>query len=118
MLATKLDEFTLAYIECALWSEMDDAGDPLDENYGINDIDPETLDQMVADCYLFQSENATDLVYNSQEWTDAELGGHDFWLTRNWHGAGFWDRDYLPERAGARTGRCPSNGRCPQGRAV
>ena len=33
----------------------------------------------------------------------AQLGGHDFWLTRNGHGAGFWDRsDCLPEDAGER----------------
>ena len=23
-----------------------------------------------------------------------DLAGHDFWLTRNGHGAGFWDGDY------------------------
>lgn len=26
---------------------------------------------------------------------DAERFGHDFWLTRNGHGTGFWDRDEL-----------------------
>jgi hypothetical protein len=26
---------------------------------------------------------------------DAEKCGHDFWLTRNGHGAGFWDRSEL-----------------------
>ena len=25
-------------------------------------------------------------------WYLAEQAGHDFWLTRNGHGAGFWDR--------------------------
>jgi len=25
---------------------------------------------------------------------DAEQIGHDFWLTRNGHGSGFWDRQY------------------------
>jgi hypothetical protein len=25
---------------------------------------------------------------------DSERGGHDFWLTRNRHGAGFWDGDW------------------------
>jgi hypothetical protein len=27
-------------------------------------------------------------------WT-ASQAGHDFWLTRNGHGAGFWDREEL-----------------------
>ena len=26
--------------------------------------------------------------------------GHDFWLTRNGHGAGFWDGDYRDRDAG------------------
>ena len=28
----------------------------------------------------------------ADQWTSAELAGHDFALTRNGHGAGFWDR--------------------------
>ena len=27
-----------------------------------------------------------------EEWSSAELAGHDFALTRNGHGTGFWDR--------------------------
>jgi hypothetical protein len=106
--ALKLDDFTLAYIECALWASNDDStpqgGDPLDSNYGIDDIDPDTLARMVDDCRRFQEENAADLaLYNHPRWTAPELGGHDFWLTRNGHGCGFWDRhDCLPEDAGER----------------
>jgi len=102
-----LDDFTKAYIICALWStndESDDSGgDPLDQNYEPEDIDPDTLNRMVEDCQQFQRENSGDLaLYASPEWTPAELGGHDFWLTRNGYGAGFWDRDCLPEEAGKR----------------
>ena len=100
-----MDNFTLAYIEAALWSTMDestpDGGEPPDANYGIDDIDPATLAKMVEDCQLFQAANAADLKYGSREWSDAELGGHDFWLTRNHHGAGYWDGD-LPEEVGNR----------------
>jgi hypothetical protein len=32
---------------------------------------------------------------------DSGQGGHDFWLTRNGHGAGFWDGDW-PEEVGKR----------------
>lgn len=28
----------------------------------------------------------------ADQWTSAELAGHDFALTRNGHGTGFWDR--------------------------
>ena len=97
----QLDDFTLAYIEAALWSSNDDStpqgGEPLDANYGIEDIDPDTLAAMIEDCRRFQEENAADLArYDHPQWTAAELGGHDFWLTRNGHGCGFWDRNRLP----------------------
>ena len=29
---------------------------------------------------------------HGENWPSAELAGHDFALTRNWHGTGFWDR--------------------------
>lgn len=90
------DAFTDAYIECALWSSTDNSdpetgGDPMDDNYDVCDIAPETLASMVADCAAFQAENANDMAE-----LDAQRCGHDFWLTRNHHGAGFWDRGYGP----------------------
>ena len=33
-----------------------------------------------------------DYVKRGENWCRAELAGHDFALTRNGHGAGFWDR--------------------------
>lgn len=104
----QLDAFTLAYIEAALWSSNDEStpqgGEPLDADYGIEDIDPDTVERMAADCQQFQGENAADLsCYDHPQWTTAELGGHDFWLTRNRQGCGFWDRnDCLPDDAGER----------------
>jgi len=76
----QLDDFTLAYIEAALWSSNDDStpqgGEPLDANYGIDDIDPDTLAEMIEDCQRFQEENAADLArYDHPQWTAAELGG-------------------------------------------
>lgn len=62
---------------------------PLDENYTLDDISPATLARMVEDCAEFQTQNQADL---STE--DARQAGHDFWLTRNGHGAGFWDGGY------------------------
>jgi hypothetical protein len=105
---TDLDAFTRAYLECILWAETDHSddsgGDPLDENYSLDDFDPASLKQAIYDCRRFQEENAADIaLYDHQNWTAAELGGHDFWLTRNGHGCGFWDRnDFLPADAGNR----------------
>lgn len=103
--ALMLDDFARAYVECALWASTDESteagGEPMDANYGVEDIAAETLSKMAEECRRFQEANAADLaLYNHGEWTAAELGGHDFWLTRNGHGAGFWDRtDCLPKRA-------------------
>lgn len=87
----RIDNFTRAYIECALWSSTDNSneqgGDPLDKNYTVDDIAPVTLSEIVEDCRQFQSDNAELLTLQSNE-----QNGHDFWLTRNHHGAGFWDR--------------------------
>jgi hypothetical protein len=85
-----LDELTRAYIECALWSSTDNADDsggkPLDASYSAEDIAPETLREMIEECRQFQADNAADIG------AEHARAGHDFWLTRNGHGAGFWDR--------------------------
>lgn len=84
-----MDKFTTAYIEAALWSSTDNSDDsgcrPLDDNYSIEDIAHETLASILEDCKAFQEDHAQDIGGN------VEQAGHDFWLTRNHHGAGFWD---------------------------
>lgn len=86
-----LDAFTHAYLVCALWSSTDETtpagGEPLDSNYSIDDIAPESVAQAVNECREFQAANARDLAVQ-----DPGQNGHDFWLTRNRHGAGYWDR--------------------------
>jgi very-short-patch-repair endonuclease len=95
-----LDEFTRAYVIAALWSSTDESdpsgGKPMDEKYTIRDIAPETLAKMAEDCRNFQAQHGIPH-YGHGQYTDEELAGHDFWLTRNGHGAGFWDRDELGE---------------------
>ena len=84
------DSFTRAYIECALWSSNGDDGEPLDREYNWTYLAEETLAKMIDDCTAFQRDN--DLSdYPS------ENAGHDFWLTRNGHGAGFWENDFGTE---------------------
>ena len=87
-----MDTFTRAYLECALWSTTDEStptgGEPMDANYDLEDISPECLAQAQADCAAFQAQ-AGDMIAD-----DLGGAGHDFWLTRNGHGAGFWDGDW------------------------
>lgn len=80
-----LSEMLDAYIACALWSSTDDKDVPMDS--GDREIADETRKQMQDDCEDFIANNWPDL-----ESMDPAQAGHDFWLTRNHHGAGFWDR--------------------------
>jgi hypothetical protein len=79
-------------------------GESLSANYSIEDFAPDSLQIMLADCAKFQSVNA-DLILRAwdESGQDAAQCGHDFWLTRNWHGAGFWDGDYTKETGKALT---------------
>ncbi len=96
-----MDQFTRSYIKCALWASADEFGDPLDDNYGVEDIDTLTLAGMIVDCKRFQDENAYDIAtYPGECHSPEDMAGHDFWLTRNGQGFGFFDGDW-PE-AGAR----------------
>ena len=93
-----LDAFTTAYVECALWSSTDGDATPLDDStYGRDCLDAATLCEMIADCAAFQLEHGAELA----EQDNPSRAGHDLWLTRNRHGAGFWDGDW-PEAIGRR----------------
>lgn len=103
----QLTAFQLAYLTAAIWSSTDDNGDPLDEKYAIIDINPQTIDQMITDCDKFTADNAADL-----EGENMSLAGHDFWLTRNGHGAGFWDGDWEKSKGERLTEASKKFGEC------
>ena len=97
------DAFSRAYMVAALWSSVDDDGEPLDKDRDVDDIDRATFGRMIRDCRAFQKKARADLRGNSDEYAHLkdrndlraisdEKAGHDFWLTRNGHGVGFWDR--------------------------
>jgi hypothetical protein len=88
----ELDRFHRAYIECALWSSVnhDDAlGESL-EGYELATV---THNDMLNTCRLWTDANIEllDAACERDGYT-IERAGHDFWLTQNHHGAGFWDR--------------------------
>lgn len=102
------EEFFDAYVTTALWSSYDNSdpetgGDPMDANYGPEDIAPDTLATMRADCDAFYDANAADLncdgVKFGPDFGQDGRAGHDFWLNRNGHGAGFWDGDWPEPQA-------------------
>jgi hypothetical protein len=84
-------EFILQYLNTALWSSCDiDSDEPLDRAFSVTDIDLSTIKKAVKDCLNFIEIAEKNDYFPSVDYSQY---GHDFWLTRNGHGTGFWDRD-------------------------
>lgn len=86
-----LDDFTRQYTDTALWAD-------LPEGIAVADVElsPEFTLRAAEDCAAFMAQ-AGPMIEGRE--TDA---AHDFWLTRQGHGAGFWDGDW-PEHGDALT---------------
>jgi len=99
-----IDEVLDHYIEAALWSSMDDNEEPLEKHYCRNEIHPDTAAKMREDVEKFVNENHADLQLWKGVTTVEQQAGHDFWLTRNEHGCGFWEPEWtdLPTNPGDR----------------
>lgn len=61
--------------------------DKLDELFS-----PELISQSRLDCIDFLSDEVMAILEANDEVWDPGRAGHDFWLTRNGHGCGYWDR--------------------------
>lgn len=88
------DAFAEACLDTAVWADKP-------EDCDADDVWPACIPQILEDCYRFQRENKDllDAAYQlmRQDGGDRRLydmtdAGHDFWLSRNGHGTGFWDR--------------------------
>ena len=87
------DRFVHHYKVAALFTEIDDDNTPLDSLYNTTDICPESNRLIRHSCAQFCVEALDDLRSAVKcEGFSWEMAAHDFWLTRNGHGAGFWDR--------------------------
>jgi hypothetical protein len=96
-----IDTFANAYVECLIWQgtdvdpverdiDPDAEPQPLEElGYTELDLSHHALEEIGNDCRDFYGEHADQ--WRAAGWDD-EQAGHDFCLTRNGHGAGFWDR--------------------------
>jgi hypothetical protein len=91
------DIATRGYIECMLWANTlsDNGGEPEARDHRGEEVPAEVAAVAAADVAAFIQDAAT-----SPEWSDyiAEHGserlGMDFALSRNGHGAGFFDRGH------------------------
>ena len=82
-----VDSFTKGYLDAAEWL-LDD----LDRSK-VRGWTKAAIAKAAVECKAFQGANAADLgLYEESTGRDMSSAGHDFFLTRNGHGAGFWDR--------------------------
>lgn len=109
-----IEDFFEGYVTAALWSSTGDdpdwegdpssnpGGVPLDDAHSAEDLAPSCGAQMREDCVKFLTACAQVLASASFRHSGSrryECAGHDFWLTRNGPGAGFWDGDWSKPEA-------------------
>lgn len=109
--AALIDAMVIHCIATALWSSSGDDDEFLDAHYDRDDLAEATLKMFEEDCAKFFEANKADILCEDAplakdfEGPIAErkvaMAGHDFWLTRCGHGAGFWDGDW-PDEVGKR----------------
>jgi len=94
----KTDAMTAAYIEAIYFTETGDDGQP--------DADAELTAQAKheawAACHRLRLACAGHDGIDLTQFDPVQIG-HDLWLTRNGHGAGFWDRPEIYGADNART---------------
>ena len=69
------------YLTCAAWADLPEGAEA-----GL-DFAPCAIESAIADCMRFAGINWLFI-----KDCNPEQVAHDLWLTRNHHGAGFWDR--------------------------
>lgn len=94
-----LDSFTQGYVECMFFTDTSSDSEDL-AGATFAELAPDTLIQIIQECADFQelAKANLEVACNHPKITNYTMAraGHDFWLTRNGHGAGFWDRGLGP----------------------
>lgn len=92
-----LNKMTNSYLFCAIWcgTDSDNNDEPLDKNFDVDDFIEESKKIASEDCEKFYKESKK-IIEKVMEKHNVEISsiGHDFYLSRNGHGAGFFDRGW------------------------
>jgi hypothetical protein len=83
-----IDEILNSYLETALWAETSDENELQDKT--INDIDGNSKQKAWSDIMKFM-QAAEKTAMDELRTYDNKGVGHNLWLSRNGHGAGFFD---------------------------
>lgn len=89
------DAMVDAYIEAIYFTETGDDGQP-DRNAELTE---ETRHEAWSACHRLRLACSGEI--NLSQYNPVQIG-HDLWLTRNRHGAGFWDRPEIYGEENAR----------------
>lgn len=95
---TGLSTFAQGYIQAMFFTDASDADDGDLADATFDELAPESLAKIEADCAKFQHENEPILerAYSAVRKRDIayteESAGMDFWYSRNGHGVGYFDR--------------------------
>lgn len=93
-MAINLERMLAGYVECADFADCGPDHETHEKEWS-GELDA----RMAKDCATFiamcdEYKVLDDLAELAPEYSD-ERFGHDLWLTRNGHGAGYWDRSEL-----------------------
>lgn len=94
---TALEEMIAAYKEAIFFTEEGVLEDSIRWNSELSDDLKDTIEMH---CRMFLNSLSDDFLCELEDTQGRFLYsklGHDFWLTRNGHGAGFWDGDWGEE---------------------
>jgi hypothetical protein len=83
------------YLQAAIWTSEDDL--PPVSYFSIYDFDPIEKQKAIDDIKSFVERVGIIHVTDAINENSNETFGHNFWLTRNHHGSGFWDDDDYSE---------------------
>lgn len=90
-----IDDMVEGYLETQLWAQHDDrdpdGGITLDANYDRDDVADEYVEKIRDEFAALVLEHTLAVRMYLRDRSSGSFG-HDFYLTREGHGAGFWDR--------------------------
>jgi hypothetical protein len=94
-----LDKMVNGYLQCALFTGVDEDDEPLDYTYTVDDFEESAVELACKTCAQFVLDNRADVEFILNPGIPAtptfnEDIGMDLWYTQNRHGTGFWEHGY------------------------
>ena len=86
------------YLTTLLWSATDGDGNPLDDDKALIDVSYSLRKSSIEDLNKFEARAKSEAAEELEDYLRVfpDTVEHDFCLTRNSHGAGFWSRGNFP----------------------